>query len=172
MWMMVTILHILWWWPYHKVPPNHRSTTVGGPAIELGAADFGPTTPPKLELFLKIKSEDKIKRTKTILWVNGKIWKLTYQLFINICRALQSPCSRCLWVQVIGGKCGIIRSLRNAYRLYCNPLLSERFRKHKVSSTSDNKTKVQSVQLGNTLGLTKVPITETEESPQVGKKFG
>ena len=34
-----------------------------------------------------------------------------------------------------------------------------------------NKTKVLSVQLGKTLGLTKVPITETDESTQVPKKF-
>ena len=32
-----------------------------------------------------------------------------------------------------------------------------------------NKTKVLSVQLGKTLGLTKVPITETEKKPQVRK---
>ena len=32
-----------------------------------------------------------------------------------------------------------------------------------------NKTKVLSVQLWKTLGLTKVPITETEESTQVQK---
>ena len=32
-----------------------------------------------------------------------------------------------------------------------------------------NKTKVLSVKLGKTLGLTKVPITETEESTQVRK---
>ena len=35
-----------------------------------------------------------------------------------------------------------------------------------------NKTEVYSVQLGKTLGLTKVPIAETEESTQVRKKFG
>ena len=33
-----------------------------------------------------------------------------------------------------------------------------------------NKTKVLSVQLGKTLGLTKLPITETEENTQVRKK--
>ena len=33
-----------------------------------------------------------------------------------------------------------------------------------------NKIKVYSVQLGKTLGLTKVPITETKESTQVPKK--
>ena len=33
-----------------------------------------------------------------------------------------------------------------------------------------NKTKVLSVQLGKTLGLTKVPITETEDSTQVPEK--
>ena len=35
-----------------------------------------------------------------------------------------------------------------------------------------NKTKVLSVQLGKTLGLTLVPITETEESTPVLKNFG
>ena len=35
---------------------------------------------------------------------------------------------------------------------------------------SVNKTKVLSVQLGKTLGLNKVPITETEESTQARKK--
>ena len=34
-----------------------------------------------------------------------------------------------------------------------------------------NKTKVLSVQLGKTLGQTKVPITETEESTQVQEKI-
>ena len=34
------------------------------------------------------------------------------------------------------------------------------------------KNMVLSVQLGKTLGLTKVPITWTEESTQVRKKFG
>ena len=36
---------------------------------------------------------------------------------------------------------------------------------------SINKTKVLSVQLGKSLGLTKVPITETEERTQVRKKI-
>ena len=36
----------------------------------------------------------------------------------------------------------------------------------------ENKTKVLSVQLGKTLGPTKVPITETEESPQRPKGGG
>ena len=39
---------------------------------------------------------------------------------------------------------------------------------HKIDNNkNDNKTKVLSVQLGKTLCLTKVPITETEESTQV-----
>ena len=38
------------------------------------------------------------------------------------------------------------------------------------SQFKSNKTKVLSVQLGKTLGLTKVPITKTEESTQVRKK--
>ena len=33
-----------------------------------------------------------------------------------------------------------------------------------------NKTKVESVQLGKTLGLTKVPIADSEESTQVRNK--
>ena len=40
-----------------------------------------------------------------------------------------------------------------------------------IESLEDNKTKVLSVQLGKTLGLTKVPITETEESNQVQKRI-
>ena len=36
---------------------------------------------------------------------------------------------------------------------------------------SNNKTKVLSVKLGKTLGLTKVPITDSEESTQVRKKL-
>ena len=36
----------------------------------------------------------------------------------------------------------------------------------------ENKTKVLSVQLGKTLGPTKVPITETEENTQVQKRVG
>ena len=42
---------------------------------------------------------------------------------------------------------------------------------HKIDNNkNDNKTKVLSVQLGKTLCLTKVPITETEESTQVREK--
>ena len=40
-----------------------------------------------------------------------------------------------------------------------------------VKDKMNNKTKVLSVQLGKTLGLTKVPITETEESTQVQKNL-
>ena len=38
-------------------------------------------------------------------------------------------------------------------------------------SLKKDKTKVLSVQLGKTFGLTKVPITETEENAQVRKKI-
>ena len=40
-----------------------------------------------------------------------------------------------------------------------------------MHSKLKNKTKVLSVQLGKTLGLTKVPITETGETNQVRKKI-
>ena len=43
---------------------------------------------------------------------------------------------------------------------------------HKIDNNkNDNKTKVLSVPLGKTLCLTKVPITETEESTQNRKKW-
>ena len=53
--------------------------------------------------------------------------------------------------------------MNQGHPLFANQILQQR--------KSQNKTKVLSVQLGKTLGLTKVPITETEESIQLQKKL-